>query len=155
MKHRLLALAAIAAGTLALAACGGSNDTATTQEQATTAPAASQPATTSETTTASTTTDTGGATTGPEDNAVKATVDVVGGEPQGGVQKIEVSKGQDVEITVSSDEPHEIHLHGYDIMKDAAPGKPARFAFDADIDGVFEMEIEDTETQIANLVVNP
>ena len=43
-------------------------------------------------------------------------------------------------IVVSSDVPDEIHLHGYDIEKEAAPGKPARFRFKADAEGAFELE---------------
>jgi hypothetical protein len=61
---------------------------------------------------------------------------------------------------VSSDAPDEIHLHGYDIELEAAPGAPARFSFKANLEGVFEMEshtAEDAgqEPLIANLVVNP
>ena len=43
-------------------------------------------------------------------------------------------------IVVSSDAADEIHLHGYDIEKNAAPGTPARFNFKANIEGVFEIE---------------
>jgi hypothetical protein len=88
-------------------------------------------------------------------DVVDATLTVVGGEPEGGIQTIELTKGQEVKLTVNSDQPYEIHLHGYDIMKDAGPDAPAVFAFNANIDGVFEIEVEDTATQIAKLVVNP
>ena len=126
MKHALLTLCAITAATLALAACGGSDGGSST-----TAPPAA---------------------TG---DVVTATIDVVGGEPEAGVQTIELNKGQDVDLTVNSDQPYEIHLHGYDIMKNTGPDAPAVFAFNANIDGVFEIEVEDTATQIAKLVVNP
>ena len=63
-------------------------------------------------------------------------------------------------LVVSSDGSDEIHLHGYDITRNAAPGKPARFRFKADIEGVFEIEshtAEDAgrEPLIARLVVEP
>lgn len=41
---------------------------------------------------------------------------------------------------VSSDSPDDIHLHGYDIERAAGPDKPARFRFEADIEGAFEIE---------------
>ncbi len=134
MKNALLALSAIVVGALVLAACGGSDS----GSPATTAPPATiatEPAATGD--------------------VVEATLDVVGGEPDGGVQTIELKKGQDVKLTVNSDQPYEIHLHGYDIVKDAGPDTPAVFAFTADIDGVFEIEVEDTATQIGKLAVNP
>jgi len=83
-----------------------------------------------------------------------------GGKPEGGVQRIEVKKGDTVRLLVSSDETDEIHLHGYDIERIAAPGKPARFRFEADVEGVFEIEshtAEDAglEPLVARLVVEP
>ena len=49
-------------------------------------------------------------------------------------------KGDRVRIVVSSDAPDDIHLHGYDIEKPVEKGKPARFDFVADIEGIFELE---------------
>ena len=46
-----------------------------------------------------------------------------------------------------------MHLHGYDIFSDLAPGAPARIEFEANIDGVFEMELEDSVTPIAEVTV--
>ena len=48
-------------------------------------------------------------------------------------------------IVVSADAEDDLHLHGYDIEKTAAPGKPARFDFDASIEGQFEMESHTAE----------
>ena len=53
---------------------------------------------------------------------------------------IEVARGDTVRIVVTSDAPDEIHLHGYDITRNAAPGRPARFQFKADAEGAFEIE---------------
>jgi len=90
----------------------------------------------------------------PDEIVVKA------GKPEGGVQRIEVEKGDTVRLIVSSDGNDEIHLHGYDITREAAPGKPARFRFKADVEGVFEIEshtAEDAglEPLVGRLVVEP
>jgi hypothetical protein len=83
-----------------------------------------------------------------------------GGRPEGGVQRVGVKKGDTVRLLVSSDGTDEIHLHGYDITRRAAPGKAARFRFEANVEGVFELEshtAEDAglEPLIARLVVEP
>lgn len=78
-----------------------------------------------------------------------------GGRPSGGVRRIEVTKGEFVRITVESDGPDEIHLHGYDITREAAPGQPARFSFRAEIEGVFEVESHEAGEAVARVVVTP
>jgi hypothetical protein len=90
-------------------------------------------------------------TTTPTFTAIK----VEGGKPVGGVTKIEVSKGDRVRFTVSSDVADEIHVHGYDFMKDVAAGGRARFNFPATISGSFEIELENRKEQIAALTVEP
>lgn len=80
---------------------------------------------------------------------------VEGGQPAGGVEEITVKTGDTVRLTVSSDAPQEIHVHGYDIIETAGPDSPARFRFDADIEGVFAVELEGAHTQIAELRVEP
>ena len=85
---------------------------------------------------------------------------VKGGKPEGGVQRIVVTKGDTVRLLVSSDGNDEFHLHGYDIEREASPAKPASFRFKADVEGVFEIEshaAEDAglEPLIGRLVVEP
>lgn len=63
-----------------------------------------------------------------------------GGEVVGGPAEIKVTKGDVARIVVRGDAADEIHLHGYDIYEPLAPGKPARFVFTADIEGIFELE---------------
>jgi hypothetical protein len=58
----------------------------------------------------------------------------------GGPAEITVKNGDVVRIVVAADAPDDIHLHGYDIEKPAAPGRPARFRVRANIEGSFEME---------------
>jgi hypothetical protein len=49
----------------------------------------------------------------------------------------------------------EAHLHGYDLSRDIGPGKVGRYCFKADIDGIFELELENAGVQIAELRVEP
>jgi FtsP/CotA-like multicopper oxidase with cupredoxin domain len=85
---------------------------------------------------------------------------VRGGEVVGGPAEITVKNGDVVRIVVAADAPDDIHLHGYDIEKPAAPGQPARFKVKADIEGSFEMESHVAEDAgrdplIARLNVEP
>jgi heme/copper-type cytochrome/quinol oxidase subunit 2 len=73
----------------------------------------------------------------------------------GGIQEISVSKGDEVRFTVDSDVADEIHVHGYDFMKDVKAGGKVTFKFKAKIDGVFEIELENRGVQIAELEVQP
>lgn len=83
------------------------------------------------------------------------TIRVVGGEPAGGVKEITVDKDDTVRVEVRSDTAAEVHVHGYDIVKNVAAGGSVRFNFPASIEGVFEIELEGTHTQIGQLRVEP
>jgi hypothetical protein len=82
-------------------------------------------------------------------------IKVQGGKPVGGIKTIEVSKGDQIRFAVTSDVSDEIHVHGYDFMKDVEAGGKISFSFPAKIDGEFEVELENRGEQIAKLVVNP
>ena len=87
-------------------------------------------------------------------------ISVKAGALEGDPQTIEAKKNDVVQIVVSSDAPDQIHLHGYDIEKEATPGKPARFKFKANVEGAFELEshaAEDAgkEPLLARLHVGP
>jgi len=84
------------------------------------------------------------------------TIRVRDGKPVGGVQTITVQKDDRVRIRVTStDTSDEIHLHGYDKYADVAPGRSARFAFTANAEGIYEIELHGSGTQIGKLVVEP
>jgi FtsP/CotA-like multicopper oxidase with cupredoxin domain len=83
-----------------------------------------------------------------------------GGQVVGGAKTIEAERGDTVRLVVRSDAPDELHLHGYDIEREAAPGRPARFRFTADAEGEFVLESHTAEHAghepvIARLLVGP
>jgi hypothetical protein len=84
-----------------------------------------------------------------------ARIVVRGLEPVGGVKRLRFRKGDTIRFTVVSDQPEEVHLHGYDVAEDVAPGRPATFAVPAEIEGIFEAELEHSGTQIASITVEP
>jgi hypothetical protein len=76
-------------------------------------------------------------------------------KPVGGIQHLVFNKGDRVRFVVKSDVADEIHVHGYDLMKDVEAGGQVAFDFPAKIDGKFEIELENRKQQIADLAVNP
>jgi len=77
------------------------------------------------------------------------------GASVGGIEKMEYRKGERVRFVVRSDVADEIHVHGYDRLRDVPAGGSVRFEFPADLEGVFEVELEQRKEQIAELRVNP
>src|SRR3954465_1399503 len=96
-----------------------------------------------------------GTSGGSDDNSTPTsgpvTIDVKDEKPVGGIQKIDVKKGDPVRFTVDSDSAQEIHVHGYDVHKDVAANGKVSFSFPAKIDGSFVIELEEPGVQIAAL----
>jgi len=138
VRKLVLALLVVAAA-IALAACGSSD----------------------ESTTASGNTGSGADSGKPAPEAGKPgspdvpTVVVRDGEPVGGVQELEYSAGEQIRFRVSSDKAEEIHVHGYDIAKDVPAGGTVEFDFPAELEGIYEAELEGLGVQIAELRINP
>jgi hypothetical protein len=108
----------------------------------------------SETTTE--TTATTGTTTAPPEPQFEV-ITIKNGEPVGGVQELEYTKGDQIRIEVRLDEPQEdVHIHGYDIEK-LNPSGTVKFEFPADLDGIFELEAHGPsgDVPLAEIVVNP
>jgi hypothetical protein len=84
-----------------------------------------------------------------------ATIVVKNREPVGGIAQLTYNKGEEVRFKVDSDVSDEVHMHGYDIMKDVKAGGSVSFDFPATIEGVFEAELEGRKEQILELTVNP
>ena len=71
------------------------------------------------------------------------------------VVKLRFGKGETVRFQVKAPKDEEVHIHGYDIKKDVKAGETTPISFKATIDGIFEIEFEDSATQIAELRVDP
>lgn len=90
-------------------------------------------------------------TEGPQAREFDVRISGRGMEPS----EINVTEGDRVVLRVTADTPHEIHLHGYDIEREVAPGEPARLSFQADLTGQFTIEDHETEDELGTLVVRP
>jgi hypothetical protein len=71
------------------------------------------------------------------------------------VVKLRFDKGDTVRFRVRAPKDEEVHIHGYDIKKDVKAGQTTNISFKATIDGIFEIEFEDSATQIGELRVDP
>ncbi|WP_169945422.1 hypothetical protein [Microbispora sp. H11081] len=152
-------LAALPLGVVLLtatSACGGSNAATPAQPAAPASAEAAAPATPATAETAETTAAAPAepASEAPAAPAVKEIAVTVSGRkvtpPPG---RIEVTKGETVRITITSDAADEAHLHGYDKAADLKPGAPASIEFVADETGLFEMETHHSGLQLFQLVV--
>jgi hypothetical protein len=83
------------------------------------------------------------------------TIVVRDGEPVDGVAELEYSAGDEIRFRVTSDAAEEIHVHGYDIAKIVPAGGTIEFAFPAELEGIYEAELEELGVQIAELRINP
>ena len=101
----------------------------------------------------------GDTATAPQQPAVQK-VQIKAGKPVGGVASLKFKKGDSAKFVVSADKPQQLHLHGYDIEKEATPSKPATFEFTAKNEGEFELESHTNEHAgleplIARVLVEP
>jgi hypothetical protein len=142
----LAALVVVVAVVIAVASGGGDSTNATTTNAGTAPPA----------TTPSTGSAAGSATATTPATPARPVVVVKGGQPVGGVKRLEFTKGGTIDFSVRSDTPGEIHFHGYDVHRDVpAGGGTVRFRLPAKFDGRFTVEIEATGQQIAEVEVQP
>jgi hypothetical protein len=77
------------------------------------------------------------------------------GKPVGGIRELTYNEGERVRFEVKSAVSDEVHVHGYDIMKDVEAGGTIGFDFPANLESVFEVELEGRGEQIVELTVNP
>jgi hypothetical protein len=78
------------------------------------------------------------------------------GEPEGGIQELVYKKGDQIHFKVKVPFAEEVHLHGYDVMKEVPEGGgTVTYDLPADIEGVFEAELEGKGEQIVELKVEP
>ncbi len=141
--------------TVAVVACGG-EDTASTTTAAVTTTITAAPTTATATTTeaepVSTTSATPPTTTTTEDPETIIEI-VVSGDDVEGDDRYTVALGSEVTISVAADAFEEVHVHGYDLFADIEPGAPGVITFNADIPGIFEVELESAHQLLFELVV--
>lgn len=89
------------------------------------------------------------------DNPEIPTIVVVDGQPEGGVQELTFTEGDDIRFRVESDIAEEIHFHGYELAEEVAAGGSVEFDVPATITGQFEVELEHSVVPIAEITVNP
>jgi len=80
-------------------------------------------------------------------------VQVAGGQVSGDTGRVPVAAGTEVTLSITSDVPDEVHLHGYDLEAELTPGTPAEITFDATVPGVFEVELHDAGTVLLTIQV--
>lgn len=142
---------------LVAAACAGAvseTTTSTTEAPATTeAPETtttirdSEPETTTTMSTVVTTT-TAPETEGPLEIVIES------GEVVGGSQTFQVELGTTAHFVVVSDVEDHVHVHGYDLFFDVAPGEGTEVMFIADVPGIFEVELEGSHMLLLELEVS-
>lgn len=93
--------------------------------------------------------------TGAAGGSAVPTITIKNGQPEGGIVDLTYNKGDQIQFVVDSDTADEVHVHGYDIGEDVKAGGTVKFDFPADLEGVFEIELESSATQIAQLTVAP
>jgi hypothetical protein len=78
------------------------------------------------------------------------------GHPVGGIQELVYKKGDRIHFKVEVPFEEEVHLHGYDVAKEVPKGGgTVTYDLPADIEGVFEAELEGHKEQIVELKVEP
>ena len=80
---------------------------------------------------------------------------IEGGQPKGGVRELEFVKSEQIRFAVKSDVDEEVHVHGYDVSEEVRAGKRTELAFEATLDGIYEVELEHSAVPIAELTVRP
>ena len=94
--------------------------------------------------------------TPPSPTPTARTIDVTfaGGEVSGVEGRVDVEKGEQLVLRITSDVTEEIHVHGYDLYADLVPGQTAQLAFKADLPGSYEVELHDAGRPLFQLRVS-
>ena len=66
-------------------------------------------------------------------------------------EEVSAREGDRLTLSIESDEPVELHVHGYDIEREVEPGVTAEISFEAELTGRFEIENHETEKALGEL----
>jgi hypothetical protein len=69
------------------------------------------------------------------------------------VTRATIPRGRRAVLVISGPAGEEVHLHGYDVMREIGPDGTVRLPFRATIPGRFEVELEASHRQIADLTI--
>jgi heme/copper-type cytochrome/quinol oxidase subunit 2 len=89
----------------------------------------------------------------PTPQAKVIQVTVSGGQVSTAERRVEIPLGEMVRIEVTADVTDEVHVHGYERKVPVRPGETAVVEFEADIPGVFEVELEKSRVHLLELRV--
>lgn len=78
---------------------------------------------------------------------------VVSGNDPSSDRTVQVGVNTPVEIQVTSDQPDQVHVHGYNLLADVRPGVTGTVRFVADAPGLFLIELEQSHLLLARLEV--
>lgn len=91
----------------------------------------------------------------PESTAKTFKLEISGKKLVSGPETIKVTEGDEIVVKVTSDEPEEFHIHGYDKFVDLEENTPAELSFVANITGRFIFELEHSKTDLGAIEVSP
>ena len=145
-RARWLVVGVLAGGLVA--GCGGDDG-----DQGAAATTVAATAATSTTAGASASSEATTTTAGFSGVLIEATV--TGDKVETASRRVRIDRGQKVRSRVQADRAEEVHLHGYDVAKDVAAGGEVSFDVPATIEGVFEVELEQSVVPLAEITVTP
>jgi hypothetical protein len=73
----------------------------------------------------------------------------------GSERTIRVEQGEQVRFRVRHPTAEEVHVHGYDVIRELEPGRTVTVSFPADIAGIFEVELEASHQPLGTVEVRP
>ena len=91
------------------------------------------------------------APSGPQQRDVEASIEGGAMEPS----EVVVGEGDEVTLWVTSEEPVEVHVHGYDLEEEVGPDQAATLSIKAEETGRFGIEDHATGEELGALVVEP
>ena len=73
----------------------------------------------------------------------------------GSERTLRYTKGETVRFRVRHPSAEELHVHGYDVAEDLPAGRTVTVEFPAELEGIFEVELEGTHTALGSIRVDP
>ena len=80
---------------------------------------------------------------------------VEAGKVVGGARVVRLKRDDPVTLVVRSDKADELHVHGYNLHADVAPGRPSTLSFVARRTGRFSMELHKAGIELGTLEIYP